>query len=1040
MHYSRILLAVIGLICLLLPYQGKAQHIEQLYDENAALDLSSSLYYLHETGLPLTISDVTQRRDDFRMHQYDNPNFGLRDDGMWLLTSISNVSNQEEWVFSINFSQLDKVDFYLVQDDRVIMQSHQGKAQGEQIFRIPTLRVRLPNTDTVALYIRVESHSSSLITPLKVQPGPQHSSAIQIDNLMWGLFYGGLLILAIYNFVLFLGVREISLIAYIAYIFAVIFWQFIWGGHIHLLFSDGIPTWLVGHTEVIFVVIGICSGLFTVSFLNTQKNARIAHPIIISLLWLQAMVGFVCFSDMLPSIWKHNLVYGVGLIAICSYIYAGFEAFLNRFHPARYFIFAWTMLATGAVVGMLSLVGVLPSNDFTTYCFQVGVFLEAGLFSFALMEKSRSQLELEVAQATDDLRNNMELIEEQNVRLDIARKDAIKASNVKSQFLANMSHEIRTPLNAILGFSRELANAAMPTEQHEQVRIIDTAAGNLLTIVNDVLDFSKIEAGKLQINNQPFSPNQLLEEMVTIMAKSAHSKKLEFVFDLAPLPEKLIGDVFRIKQILNNLLSNALKFTSSGSITLSAKGRPLSHGIHELEFIVEDTGIGINRHDRKKLFNAFSQIDDALNRNYQGTGLGLVISRELVRLMRGDLTLKSLPGQGSTFIVTIRTNHLSQKYSLVTDPEWQDKKVVIFDPVPLTRRASTTILRRLGANVTSVESLDYLARAAQDVDVLMATVPVYKMEQRKHFLSQFISFPAKKRVLWYSGPEPFAQYPNLSQSFQTQIRMPMTLSKLDSIANNKQVTARNPMQEKVNVLPEVRILAVDDMDMNLKLLHTWLDDSPVSLVTTTTGQEAVNYCQTQEFDLILMDVQMPGMDGLQASRLIRQTPLNMGTPIIAVTAHAFKEEQERLLASGMDDYLPKPMALGSLIDLIRSWCHKAEPSQIVLPSVDWQLALKRANQNHGAAKELLADFITLLPKVTSTVEALWEKGDFNNLKTEVHKLHGVCCYSGVPRLQNIADELETALKLKQHDIVAKHLPMLLAEAEQVCMEGQKHIR
>ena len=187
-----------------------------------------------------------------------------------------------------------------------------------------------------------------------------------------------------------------------------------------------------------------------------------------------------------------------------------------------------------------------------------------------------------------------------NVRLDIARKDAIKASNVKSQFLANMSHEIRTPLNAILGFSRELNSFTLPAEKQEQVRIINSAADNLLTIVNDVLDFSKIEAGKLQINNQPFSPNQLLEEMVTMMSKSAHSKGLEFVYKLSPLPEKLIGDVFRIKQILNNLLSNALKFTSQGNITLSVEGQALPHGIHEMTIQVEDTGIGISRQDRKK--------------------------------------------------------------------------------------------------------------------------------------------------------------------------------------------------------------------------------------------------------------------------------------------------------------------------------------------------------------------------------------------------------------------------------------------------------
>ena len=1018
-----------------LPSYAHAQHIEQLFDEHNTLDLSDSLYFLFETDYQLTIGDVSRRRNDFLMHPHGNPNFGFRNNGMWLLTSVANVSNDKDWVFSINFSQLDSVDFYLVQNGKVINQSHQGKTQKEQRFRVPTFRVELPNSDPVDLYIRIESHSSSLIAPLRIQAEPLHSSYFQIDSLLWGLFYGGLLILAIYNLALFFGVKEKSLLAYVGYILAVILWQFVWGGHTHLLFTQGIPTWLAGHSELIFVIIGISSGLFTMTFLETEKYSPTAHPIINLLLICQALTGLVCFIDLLPSMWKNNLVYGVGLIAILSYVYAGFEAFFNNFKPARYFIFAWGMLATGAIVGMLSLLGVLPSNDFTTYCFQVGVFLEAGLFSFALMEKSRGQLESEVEQATNDLRNNVELIEEQNARLDIARKDAIKASNVKSQFLANMSHEIRTPLNAILGFSKELNNAILPTDQQEQVRIVSTAAENLLTIVNDVLDFSKIEAGKLQINNQPFSPNKLLEEMVTIMAKSSHSKRIEFVFDLKPLPEKLIGDVFRIKQVLNNLLSNALKFTSSGTITFSVNGRTLPHGIHELNITVEDTGIGISRQDRKKLFNAFSQVDDALNRNYQGTGLGLVISRELVRLMNGDLTLKSVLGQGSTFSVSLRMNQLSQKYSLTNSEDWKDKNVVIFDPIPATRRSSATMLSILGAKVTSVESLEYLATLSEQYDFFMATVPVSKMALRDTYLSRFVQFPAKKRVLWYSGPEPFAQYPSLSQHFHSQIRMPITLTKLDSLVNQHTTPAKNAMQEKISSLPNVKILAVDDMEMNLKLLHTWLDQSPVELITTISGQDAVNQCQTQEFDLILMDVQMPGMDGIQATREIRKSPVNMGTPIIAVTAHAFKEEQERLLASGMDDYLPKPIEVELLINLIKSWCHSIEPGEIELPSVDWQLALKRANQNQETAKEMLEGFITLLPEAIDTLSALWEEQDYNKLKTEVHKLHGACCYTGLPRMQHLAHEAESALKLGQHKLVDEHLPALIAEAKKVLREG-----
>ncbi len=1027
------------LFCLLgscLGSNAQAQHVEQLFDEKSTQDLSDSLFYLFETDYQLTISDVSRRRNDFLMHPHHNPNFGFRNNGMWLLTSVANVSNETNWVFSINFSQLDNVDFYLVQDGKVLAQSHQGKAQKEQRFRVPTFRVELLDSKPADLYIRIESQSSSLIAPLRIQAEPVHNLAYQVDSLLWGLFYGGLLILAIYNLVLFFGVREKSLLAYVGYIFAVILWQFVWGGHTQLLFSEGIPSWIVGHSELIFVIIGLSSGLFTIMFLETRKNSPTAHPVIKLLMIGQGLTGLICFADVLPSMWKNNLVYGLGLVAILSYIYAGFEAFINKFKPARYFIFAWGMLASGAIIGMLSLVGILPTNDFTTYCFQVGVFLEAGLFSFALMEKSRRQLESEVEQATNDLRNNVELIEEQNARLDIARKDAIKASNVKSQFLANMSHEIRTPLNAILGFSRELDNASLPSDQQEQVRIVNTAADNLLTIVNDILDFSKIEAGKLQINNQPFSPNKLLEEMVTIMAKSSHSKRIEFVFDLNPLPEKLIGDVFRIKQVLNNLLSNALKFTSSGTITLAVSGRSLSHGIHEVNITVEDTGIGISRHDRKKLFNAFSQVDDALNRNYQGTGLGLVISRELVRLMNGDLSLKSVVGQGSTFNVSLRMNQLSQKFSLSPSEEWAGKSVVIFDPVPTTRRSSAKIMATLGAAVTSVESLAYLSTLTEQVDFFMATVPVSKMADRDTFLSQFVQFPAKKRILWYSGPEPFAQYPSLSQHFHSQIRMPMTLTKLDSLVHNQMKPVKNAIHEKIASLPKIKVLAVDDMEMNLKLLHTWLDQSPVNLVTTISGQDAVNQCQTQEFDLILMDVQMPGMDGLQATREIRKSPLNMGTPIVAVTAHAFKEEQERLLASGMDDYLPKPIEVEQLINLVKSWCINIEPGEIALPSIDWQLALKRANQNQDTAEEMLQSFVDLLPETIELLTTLWELKDYNELKSEVHKLHGACCYTGLPRFQHLANETESALKLGQHELVKEHLPALIEEAKKVVRESE----
>lgn len=1025
------------LTCLLsLPLQASVY----LQNDNQMHLIADDFAIYHETKSSHQIKEIIKLRHEFIYQADSNPNYGFSDKGLWLHTELSNASDNSHWVFSLNFSQLDKVDFYLVIDNRVINQSHQGKLQSEQMYRVPTFETEIPTGEDAELFIRIQSNSSSLIAPIYIMSQSTEVRVSQVDNLLWGLFYGGLFILAVYNLVLFIGSKEKSLVGYVAYIVAVLVWQFVWGGHLQFYFPDTLTPLLSPYTSLIFGLIGISSGIFSIIFLETKVNAPSVHPLVISFLWLQAAMGVTTLFKIFPPMWEHNLVYGIGMLSICSYIAAGLEAYARKYKPARYFIFAWGILAVGALIGMLSLIGVAPSNLFTTYCFQIAVFFEAGLFSIALMEKSRSQLESEVSGATDELRHNMELIEEQNARLDIARKDAIKASNVKSQFLANMSHEIRTPLNAILGFSKELTNLSLPSGKMEQVHIINTAADNLLTIVNDVLDFSKIEAGKLQINNQPFSPNSLLEEMVTIMSKSAHMKGVEFIFELGPLPEKLIGDVFRIRQVLNNLLSNAIKFTSSGYINLSVRGQSLLHGIHELEIRVEDTGIGISRKDKNKLFTAFSQLDDSINRSYQGTGLGLVICQELVKLMRGQLTLKSIPGQGSTFTVVIRTNQLSQRYTLSTIPEWLNKRIVIFDPHPLSRRATARMMKSLGARVHCVESITYLQSVVGPTDYLFATLPTFKESAREQMLEALCVFEAKKRVLWYSGDEPLTEYTAYIDDFEAQIRMPVTPSKLDGLLHGNVQEKISPLQTKLNALPRARILAVDDMDMNLKLLDTWLADSPVQLTLSTSGPDSVAKCRAQPFDLILMDVQMPGMDGIQATRLIRQTELNGKTPIIAVTAHAFKEEQERLLSSGMEDYLPKPIDFSTLLNAIKRWCQGAENKGMAVPSLDWQLALKRSNQNKLLAMEMLADFISHLPQAAEAIRREWDARNLKAMQDEVHRLHGACCYTGVPKLQSLVHELESALKRSNHYQVSESLPTFILECEIVSAQANKFIQ
>ena len=318
----------------------------------------------------------------------------------------------------------------------------------------------------------------------------------------------------------------------------------------------------------------------------------------------------------------------------------------------------------------------------------------------------------------------------------------------------------------------------------------------MLSIVNDVLDFSKIEAGKLEINNHPFSLNEILEDMVSVMAKSAYLKKLEFVYDLEPLPEKLIGDSYRIKQVLNNLLGNALKFTDHGFVRLTASGKEQEHGMYEMVLKVEDSGIGISRDDQRKLFAAFSQVDDAMNRSYQGTGLGLVICQELVKLMCGELTLQSTPNSGSIFTVTTRVNLLNNHLLLSPSSEWLNKKIIYFDPFPQSRYCGVKMLTYLGASVTGVESLAYLRELKQHYDVVFVCVPNNKENIFPSILEATRHLDIDNAVLLHSNNELLSNRSDLSQYFSHQMHLPLTLGKLNKLLRAPEESPIDKLQQR----------------------------------------------------------------------------------------------------------------------------------------------------------------------------------------------------------------------------------------------------
>ena len=991
-------------------FSGSANAWIQLFNSEDSTLLNKQLQIFWEKpGQPLSIEQVMNQTQAFAWPPGGNPNYGFPDSGIWFYAEMSNMSNVSEWVTEVAFAQNDLVDFYLVADGRVLSSVLKGKQRGQQLHRFPTFRMSLPFGKDVQLFIRVQSDEQAMVAPVYIESAQSFESSVAQDNIWWGIFYGGLVILLLYNMVLYVVTREKSLLAYVAYITAAIVWQFVWGGHSQLVLPIATNLWFAEHTDVLFLLVGLGAGFFTLTFLEAKETAPKSNPVVRWVMLGLALSLVIALTQVLEQTLQNYLVYSISILAICVYLLAGLESYFNAFKPARYFVFAWSILLTAALVGMLGLVGVFPSNQFTTYCFQVGVFFEAALFSVALIEKTREKLESDASSANADMLNNIEIIEEQNVHLDIARKEAERASKIKTQFLANMSHEIRTPLNAIVGFSQELAKQSLPLEQQEHVQIINQSATNLLAIINDVLDFSKIEAGKLQINQEAFSLGDLLEELVFVFAKDAQKKGLKFYYEPCPLPTRIVGDGARLKQVLTNLLSNAVKFTNEGSVSLVINARQKHKDIMELNIQVQDTGIGIATENQDKLFQSFSQLDDSLNRNYQGTGLGLVICRQLMQLMGGQLEYHSVHGNGSCFEIFVGCHKTSKHNDIVEHADWMNKRILLLDHDPRSRYTSACIMHRLGARVTSGTHLDWLAEQYQSFDYFFIDELTLSRFDEKQMLRVIRTLEVQQRVLLVgangSPTGPFAEH------FHKLLETPLLVSRLQTFRDKEQQNPGNIWNERLLNLPKVKVLAVDDMPINLRLLSTWLKESPVELQLAYGGQEALSLCQEKEFDLILMDVQMPDMDGLEATSLIRKTTLNQGTPVIAVTAHAFKEEKDRLMNSGMDDYLPKPLELGALLNLIKRWCSAPEHNVAMLADIDWQLALSRANHNEVIAKEMLQDFVTCLPEAISQIETACRLGEWQEMQHQVHRLHGASCYTGVPKLQRLCAEIEGDLKL-----------------------------
>lgn len=644
-------------------------------------------------------------------------------------------------------------------------------------------------------------------------------------------------------------------------------------------------------------------------------------------------------------------------------------------------------------------------------------------FSFLELKEHTEQTE-------DDLRRTLDTLEVQNITYRQARDQAISANQAKSVFLANISHELRTPLNSIDGFIHlMLRQDNLSNEQNLYLQTIRKSSAHLLALINDVLDFSKIDAGKLELETAPFDLEEAIFDVMDMLSPLAAQKQIDMAFYYGDdVPQYIVGDVLRFKQILTNLISNAIKFTPDGEIIVRA--RMEQDGMEQclLHFSVQDSGIGLSGTDRKKLFESFSQGDTSVTRQFGGTGLGLAISKQLVHLMQGQIGFednqeRAPTEKGSTFWFTamfgVEDEHEQQH------PNFEHIHVLSFLAHPATANVLRHYLENYQVKHTETQSiLDLFSRLNQLKDQSENTWLIVDHSGDSEALLKEIRSRYSGHLAVYGYQ--MVLEPNILTEYRARpLYQPLSRTALIQLLSNQPVFEQDSL-ESFNGRG-LHILAVDDHLPNLIVLEALLGELNVTTTKALSGQEALDILHHQIerkeklFDLIFMDIQMPVMSGIDTTRAIRSLESTLEgevhLPIIALTAHALADEKNKLLKVGMDDYVTKPIQIDQLIHILTQWTNNqfnqppAIESGILLDALDpevldWQQSLQLAANKEDLAHDLLKMLVDSFPAELVEMQQLIELEDFPQLEHVLHRLYGATRYVGTPKLQETSGSFE----------------------------------